>query len=97
MVIQLETDPSGDNGAIDKSYTKFTGGFGDIRIGSTKAVGSVLKHNAPNCGLLSFNGGDVENFIIQPSGSSLANSQVTNISGSDAMKLFYITPKMSGL
>ena len=97
MVIQLETDPNGDNGAIDKSYTKFTGGFGDIRIGSTKAVGSVLKHNAPNSGLLSFNSEDVENFIIQPSGSSLANSQVTNIGGSDAMKLFYIIPKMSGL
>jgi len=97
VVIQLETDPSGDNGAIDESYTKFTGGFGDIRIGSTKAAGSVLKHNAPNSGLLSFNGGDVENFIIQPAGSSLASSQGTNIGGSDAMKLVYITPKMNGL
>ena len=97
VVIQLETDPSGDNGAIDESYAKFTGGFGDIRIGSTKAAGSVLKHNAPNSGLLSFNGGGVENFIIQPAGSPLASSQGTNIGGSDAMKLVYITPKMNGL
>ena len=96
VVIQLETNPSDDNGAIDESYTKFTGGFGDIRIGSTKAAGSVLKHNAPNSGLLSFNGGDVENFIIQPAGSSLASSQGTNIGGSDAMKLVYITPKING-
>jgi hypothetical protein len=97
VVMQLETDPSGDNGSIDESYAKFTGGFGDIRIGSTKAAGSVLKHNAPNSGLLSFNGGDVENFIIQPAGSSLSSSQGTNIGGSDAMKLVYITPKMNGL
>jgi outer membrane protein OmpU len=95
--MQLETDPSGGNGSIDESYAKFTGGFGDIRIGSTKAAGSVLKHNAPNSGLLSFNGGDVENFIIQPAGSSLSSSQGTNIGGSDAMKLVYITPKMNGL
>ena len=97
VVMQLETDPSGGNGSIDESYAKFTGGFGDIRIGSTKAAGSVLKHNAPNSGLLSFNGGDVENFIIQPAGSSLSSSQGTNIGGSDAMKLVYITPKMNGL
>ncbi|MFL2782959.1 MAG: porin [Rhodospirillales bacterium] len=95
VVIQLEGDAV-SGGAVDETYVKLTGGFGDVRLGATKAAGSVLKHNAPNSGLLSFNGGDVENWIVQPAGSSLSSSQGTNIGGSDALKMVYITPKING-
>ena len=96
VIIQMEGDPSDGAGTIDESYVKLTGGFGDLRMGSTKAAGSVLKHNAPGAGMIGVNGGDVENFIIQPTSNSVSDSQGTNIGGNDSQKLTYITPVFNG-
>ena len=44
VIIQLETDQA--NGTdIDESYLKFTGAFGDVRIGSTAAATAVEKYS----------------------------------------------------
>jgi len=49
VVIQLEGDAV-SGGAIDETYVKFTGGFGDVRLGATKYASFVLRHGAPGAG-----------------------------------------------
>jgi len=92
----MEGDPSAGNGAIDESYVKFTGGFGDIRIGSTKFASFVLGHNAPGAGAVSLSNPDTNNYILKPASNSLADGQGTHIGGGDQMKAVYITPKING-
>ncbi|MBL6865342.1 MAG: porin [Rhodospirillales bacterium] len=96
VVIQLEGDPSGANGAIDESYVKLTGGFGDVRIGSTKFASFVLRHEAPGAGAVALGNPDTDSFIVRPAASSVAGAQGTHIGAGDQMKLVYITPKMNG-
>jgi hypothetical protein len=96
VVIQLEGDPSGSNGSIDESYVKFTGGFGDVRIGSTKFASFVLRHGAPGAGAVAMGNPDTNSFIVRPAASSVGAAQGTHIGGGDQMKLVYITPKMNG-
>jgi len=96
VVIQLEGDPSGGNGTIDESYVKLTGGFGDVRIGSTKFASFVLRHGAPGAGAVAMGNPDTNNYIVRPAANSVAAGQGTHIGGGDQMKLVYITPKMNG-
>jgi len=96
VIIQMEGDPSGANGAIDESYVKLTGGFGDIRIGSTKFASFVLRHGAPGAGAVAMGNPDTNNYIVKPANNSLSGAQGTHIGGGDQMKLVYITPKMNG-
>ena len=96
VVIQLEGDPSGGNGTIDESYVKLTGGFGDVRIGSTKFASFVLKHGAPGAGAVALGNPDTNSFIVKPANNSVSAVQGTHIGAGDQMKLVYITPKMNG-
>ena len=107
VVLQLETDSTetntqnGTNGnTVDESYIKMTGGFGDVRIGSTKSAGFVLKHAAPLGGAIPVETPDTNNWIVRPAAvnpSSLNNGAVgTSIGGNDDVKIVYITPKFSG-
>jgi hypothetical protein len=112
VVIQLEGDQdeanltggNGNDNAVDESYVKLTGGFGDVRIGSTKAAGFVLKHAAPMAGAIAVESPDSNNFIVRPAAlgsnpgrNTLSNAHVgTHIGGGDGMKIVYITPKFSG-
>jgi outer membrane protein OmpU len=113
VIVQLETDQSeaggghtsnaangSVNNTIDESYVKLTGGFGDVRIGNTKAASFVLKHGAPLGGAIALENPDTNNWIVRPGAvnpSSLSNGTVgTNIGGGDDMKFVYISPKFSG-
>jgi hypothetical protein len=96
VVIQMEGDPSGANGAIDESYVKLTGGFGDIRIGSTKFASFVLRHGGPGAGALAMGNPDTNNWIVKPAANSLSPAQGTHIGGGDQLKAVYITPKVNG-
>jgi hypothetical protein len=96
VIIQMEADPSGGNGAIDESYVKLTGGFGDLRIGSTKFASFVLRHGAPGAGAVAMGNPDTNNYIVKPANNSLGGGQGTHIGGGDQLKAVYITPKMNG-
>jgi len=92
--IQLEGDQA-RNGIIDESYMKFTGGFGDLRLGSTTGAASVLKHTAPYVGV-SPDGGGSDAYISVPATVTAANSTNAGSSG-DANKIAYISPRQGGL
>ena len=96
VIIQMEGDPSGGNGAIDESYVKLTGGFGDLRIGSTKFASFVLRHGAPGAGAVAMGNPDTNNWIVKPANNSLSGAQGTHIGGGDQLKAVYITPKING-
>ena len=96
VIIQMEGDPSGANGAIDESYVKLTGGFGDLRIGSTKFASFVLRHGAPGAGAVAMGNPDTNNYIVKPANNSLSGAQGTHIGGGDQLKAVYITPKFNG-
>jgi len=96
VVIQLEGDPSGGDGTIDESYVKLTGGFGDVRIGSTKFASFVLRHGAPGAGAVALGNPDTNSFIVKPANNSVSAVQGTHIGAGDFMKLVYITPKING-
>ena len=96
VIIQMEADPSGGNGAIDESYVKLTGGFGDLRFGSTKFASFVLRHGAPGAGAVAMGNPDTNNWIVKPANNSLSGAQGTHIGGGDQLKAVYITPKMNG-
>jgi len=92
--IQLEADAH-SGGTIDESYLKFTGGFGDIRLGATKAAGAVLRATAIYTGTFRSDTPDVGLFINQPAAVTV-NGNTSVIAASDAMKIVYITPKIGG-
>jgi hypothetical protein len=96
VIIQMEGDPSGGAGTIDESYVKFTGGFGDLRMGTTKHASFVLRHGAPGVGMIGLGNPDTNNWIIRPGASSIGAGQSTHIGGGDQQKIVYITPKMNG-
>ena len=96
VIIQMEGDPSGGNGAIDESYVKLTGGFGDLRIGSTKFASFVLRHGAPGAGAVAMGNPDTNNYVVKPANNSLSGGQGTHIGGGDQLKAVYITPKING-
>jgi len=95
VVVQLEGDQV-NAGIIDESYVKLTGAFGDIRIGSTKSAGFVLKHRAPVVGAVNHDGGDAKNWINKPAANAISVVQGTHLGGGDQMKVVYITNKFAG-
>ena len=95
VVIQLEGDAV-SGGAIDETYVKLTGGFGDVRIGATKYASFVLRHGAPGAGAVALGNPDTNSFIVKPANNTVSAVQGTHIGAGDHMKLVYITPKMNG-
>jgi len=94
VTIQLEADQSSSGQNIDESYMKLTGGFGDLRLGSTTGTNSVLKHVAPNVGQHPRLGGS-DAYISVPTAVGASNSTDANTSG-DANKIGYISPVIGG-
>jgi outer membrane protein OmpU len=107
VIVQLEADqrtanssrdaPSSD-ATIDESYLKFTGGFGDLRVGTTKSANFVLKHIAPQEGLFPIGNPRTKDFVVRPAalgdfGPGNANQDV---GASDQMKIVYFTPRFEG-
>ena len=93
--IQLEADQARIGTTIDESYMKFTGGFGDLRLGSTTGTNSVLKNTAPYVGVAP-DGGGSDNYISVPAAVTASNG--TNVASSgDANKIAYISPRVGGL
>ena len=100
VIIQLETDANvinrgGNTDNIDESYLKLTGGFGDVRIGSTKAASFVLKNTSPLPGAIQIENPDTNDWVIRPSALSTVGT-ASHIGGADAMKIVYISPVMGG-
>jgi outer membrane protein OmpU len=95
VIIQLETDQveANDGTVIDESYLKFTGGFGDLRIGSTKQALFVLKHRAPTAGTHSHDAGSKRDWVIRPFAQAVSG---TNFGPNDSMKIAYFTPRFGG-
>ena len=97
VIIQLESDQAAANTGtvIDESYLKLTGGFGDLRLGSTKHALFVLKHRAPTSGAHPHDAGQKRNWVIRPAGFNQPVSG-TNFGPSDAVKIVYFTPRFGG-
>ena len=96
VIIQLETDQA--NGTdIDESYLKFTGGFGDVRIGSTAAATAVLRNTAKYTGPYRLDTPDLNNFISVPGAVTVVNGNTHALAGNDVEKIAYISPIMNGL
>jgi hypothetical protein len=101
VIIQMEGDQEqantgGSDNAVDETYVKLTGAFGDIRIGSTKAAGFVLKHRAPVVGAVNHDGPDANQWIHPPSAQSNNINVGTHMGAGDNMKIVYITNKFAG-
>ena len=96
VVIQLETDQANGND-IDESYLKFTGAFGDLRIGSTAAATAVLRNTAKYTGPYRLDTPDLNNFISQPTAVTVVNGNTHALAGNDVEKISYISPIMNGL
>lgn len=107
--VQLEADQrtsnsGGDGGSsdnsVDESYLTVSGGFGEVRVGSTKAATFVLKHRAPMVGAIPADNPAKFDFVIRPGGAggqAYGNANAsTHIGGSDAMKIVYFTPRFGG-
>jgi len=92
--MQFEGDQA-RNGSVDESYMKLTGGFGDLRLGSTTGTNSVLKHTAPYVGVAP-DGGGSDPYVSVPANVTAANSTNASTSG-DANKIAYISPRQGGL
>ncbi|NQV57081.1 MAG: porin [Rhodospirillales bacterium] len=95
--MQLETDQSSSGTTIDESYLELTGAFGELRLGSTKAAGHLLKNHAPNVGALDHDEADTNNWIIRPEdATAIDDDTITDVGDADDMKIVYITPPISG-
>jgi len=95
VIVQFETDAVKGGATIDESYVKLTGGFGDIRIGTTKAGSFVLKHSSPMPGAINLETPDSNLFVIRPAATSSVGT-ASHIGGGDSMKIVYISPIFSG-
>jgi len=93
LTIQMETDQTGA-GIIDETYLKFTGGFGDVRIGSVAPAGGTLGHNAPQAGPYILRGGSTNNHVVAPAAFT-GLTPTPNGVGGDANKIVYISPKFA--
>jgi hypothetical protein len=96
VIIQLETDQANATD-IDESYLKFTGAFGDIRIGSTSSATTVLRNTARYTGPYRLDTPDLNNFIRVPGDVTVVNGNTHALAGNDREKIVYISPIMSGL
>jgi len=99
--IEFETDQvtsNNSNASIDHSYMKITGGFGDIRIGSTTPQTAVLSQGAPWTGALNPGVDDVF-WIINPTSSQVSPSGKisTGNGATDTESIQYISPQFAGL
>ena len=100
VVVEFEGDQfthngSGSDNAIDKSYLAVAGSFGQIRIGSTNAGSHDLVNTAPNVGALSHDGGDTDDWILQP-GNSAVGGPDTDIGAGDITRIAYVSQEIGG-
>ncbi len=95
VIVQLETDQASANtgSVIDETYLKLTGGFGDLRLGSTHAATNKLANTVPQSGMKDIDGDDYQDYVVNPTGTDM---QDDNIGTSDHMKIVYFTPKFNG-
>jgi len=95
--IELETDASTANagaGPIDESYLSLSGGFGNLRLGTTKAASFSLKHRAPVTGAITHDSPSTRRHVVAR-GTALALN-ATHIGGGDVMRIVYFTPRFNG-
>jgi len=94
VAIQLEGDQVNKAAAsIDASFMKMTGGFGDIRLGSHAGVAATMVHKAPTSGPIGLDTGETNSYVVRPGNNAFLTAAGTNVGGSDAIKLIYISPK----
>jgi hypothetical protein len=96
VIIQMEADQVGA-GVIDESYLKLTGGFGDVRIGSTAFATAVLRNTAVYTGPYRLDTPDLNNFITQPTAVTVRRGNTAAQAGNDQVKVAYISPIFNGL
>jgi len=97
--VQLEANSTADQ--IDESYAFVEGSFGRFLIGSENDAGYLMHVAAPNVGL-PINDGDVDQFILNPTGSSIdqtvfGSTYITPAGDDDGQKITYFSPRWNGL
>jgi outer membrane protein OmpU len=96
VIIQMEADQAGA-GNIDESYLKLTGGFGDVRVGSTAFATAVLRNTAVYTGPYRLDTPDLNNFITVPTNVTVRRGNTAAQAGNDRVKIAYISPIFNGL
>lgn len=96
--VQLEANTTADQ--IDESYAFVEGSFGRFLIGSENDAAYLMHVAAPNVGL-PINDGYVDQYIVNPTGSSLdqtvfGGTYITPAGDDDGQKITYFTPRYSG-
>ena len=96
--VQLEANTTADQ--IDESYAFVEGSFGRFLIGSKDDAANLQHVAAPNVGL-PINDGDVDQLIVNPTGSSIeqtvfGSTYITPAGDNDGQKITYFTPRFSG-
>lgn len=101
---QVISNGGGDDETIDHSFMRISGGFGDIRIGSTAPVTAVLAQNAPWTGAI-FPGVEDVFWVLRPNGVNIGSPANTRNAGGkasttngadDVLKLQYLSPQFAG-
>ena len=96
---QVTANGTGVDAAIDHSYMKITGGFGDLRIGSTAPATGVLAQTAPFTGAI-LPGVEDLFWVMKPAAVTIggAPGKIGTSNGSgDTQKISYISPQFAGL
>jgi len=96
VIIQMESDQA-TGAQIDESYLKLTGGFGDVRVGSTAFATAVLRNTAVYTGPYRLDTPDLNNFVSVPAAVTVRNGNTHAGAGNDAVKIAYISPIFNGL
>lgn len=94
--VELEafsTGPVSYNGddQIDEHYITISGNFGQIKIGAEDAASNLVKVGVPSAGALDLDGATFQTTIVDG-----GMDQVLENFSSDANKVIYITPRISG-
>ena len=105
-VVQLEADWAQSKGAagattamVDESYIKFTGGFGDLRIGHHPHASFYMDIHAPSTGIMINANPDALDLLVAPaavSGPGGGSRDVTIGKGDDELKISYRSPRFAG-
>ena len=106
LQVEFETDTANAGGGsssdslfgLDESWLGLdTGGFGEVRVGTQKQVNLTLHTGAPNSGGMNPANGDTTEWIVKPAGI-VGNGFPAggNPSGSDQMRITYISPVLAG-
>jgi hypothetical protein len=87
----------GGSDVVDNRYISFSGGFGEVRIGSFGNVASAMHYENPS-GAWEFSTNSPSNAVLSRNGNAMTSFVGTyQFTGGNAQKINYFTPRINGV